>query len=459
METNRLIIKFKNHYDIPDPGIKFHNKGIFSNPLFNHFEDIKLKSLYSKKWAINEYVKANNLPLQKSFDIGNEFYSDSLFYNFEPYEQEKSKVFILEAKNKADLESLYNKLIDSDLLEYVEVDSLIYYPKIENTEVYLAPEEYNTEALKKINAINCWDLATGKGINITVLDSGVNFSNEDLKDQLWRDQYGNFGRHFFENQSESFDITDFLGHGTKISGIIGAKINNEIGINGMACGSKIITVKLSNDSNSHFRKSAVCRAIDYAIQQNSKIISISWTSNSSPEYNLHTAEMINNAINKGIIVVCCTSNSEGNVEDHFPANMPQVITVGTVFQDNKIWGNTGNGIDIFALSDGWSSFDYISNSVISLPQATSWGPPQVCSLIAMMLEIIPNLSKDEILTYIQENAQTVNIESNKKQYPIKLINVIKTLEFVKNLKTNLKINNHEKQQLGSKFPYRRESLY
>lgn len=440
METNRLIVKYKDQV-LEGLYPKSNNKGFsqYTEKIILGDPDtaFQLKPLYSKKYAIENYREKNNILKNKTFELGNDFYSDELFGSFDFYEQEKAKVFILEAKNNSDLDKIYNILKNSPAVEYVEYDSFFSLPETE-TDVAAAfsnvSEEYSINALKKINASGCWDVATGEGITIAVLDTGINFSNEDLKGQLWQDEYGNFGRYFFENGGENFDVTDYSGHGTKVSGIIGAKVNN-IGISGMAAGSKILTVKLSNDNFLNLaRKSSICRGIDYAIQQNARIINMSWRSKLPPEDNAYVAEMIQHAINKGIIVVCCTNNTEGkDVSQYFPANMPEVITVGAICQNNQLWGNRGEGIDIFAMAEGWSSLDFKTNNVIPLKQAASWGPPQVCSLIAMMLQINNSLTGEEILKYIQENAQVITIQDDQQQYPIKLIDVGKTLEFVKKL--------------------------
>lgn len=438
MDKNRLIIKYKDYKTLQNIDAKINSIGFSLQTKKLILKEIPNsgyieKPLYSKKQAIYQFIENNKLPLNKSFSIGSTFYSDDIFNTLDKYEQEKSKIFIIEAENNSELEKIYQILKNNDNFEYVEYDTVFEYPEI-NLEPVGTITDCNASSIEKINAKNCWEIATGKGVLISVLDTGVDSTNEDIQGQLWKDKFGNFGRHFYEEGNESYDTRDFLGHGTKISGIIGSGVNNGMGINGLASGSKIITVKLSgNNLYSGFRKSDLCKAFDYAIQQNTQIISISWVNKSNPEYHKSLTELINFAICKDIIVVCCTKNEEDSkIEDYFPANLPQVITVGVVRKNDKLWGSKGAGIDIFAVADGWTSLDNKSNNIITLSPASSWGPPQISSLIAMMLELNCNLKQDDIVRIIQENGQIINIGENGKSYPIKLIDVIKTLESVKN---------------------------
>ncbi len=105
-----------------------------------------------------------------------------------------------------------------------------------------------------------WDIATGgvtaqgDTIVVCVIDDGVDLEHEDLKENLWRN-YAEIPNNGIDDDNNGY-IDDYLGwnskddtdnvqeddHGTSVSGIIGAKGNNGIGVSGVNWDVKIMTV-------------------------------------------------------------------------------------------------------------------------------------------------------------------------------------------------------------------------
>jgi subtilisin family serine protease len=129
--------------------------------------------------------------------------------------------------------------------------------------------------LKKINIENAWDLSTGsKDVYIAVLDTGVDYNHPDLKNNIWLNTGETLG---IDNNKNGIDdgcengidddgdgyvddcygynaiagkgsALDDDGHGTHVSGIIGAVGNNSIGIAGINWNVKIIPCKFLDAS-------------------------------------------------------------------------------------------------------------------------------------------------------------------------------------------------------------------
>lgn len=87
-----------------------------------------------------------------------------------------------------------------------------------------------------IDIDGAWDIEIGKRfVKVGVYDSGIDRDHEDL------DSAYLVGMHYYEPYSTlptntNLGGTDYLGHGTAVAGIIGAKRNNNIGIAGIAGG-------------------------------------------------------------------------------------------------------------------------------------------------------------------------------------------------------------------------------
>jgi subtilisin family serine protease len=93
------------------------------------------------------------------------------------------------------------------------------------------------QGLQLVRAQDVWGaIATGSGVIVTVLDSGIDRTHPD---------FGTVGNCQLEENDCGGAITDTLGHGTEVAGIIAAKTNNALGVAGIAYGSKIHSIQVS----------------------------------------------------------------------------------------------------------------------------------------------------------------------------------------------------------------------
>ncbi len=89
-----------------------------------------------------------------------------------------------------------------------------------------------------------WDIVTGKGINIVVVDDGLEVAHEDLAANAYPLQ-GNFHRNY--NEGPANDPTPLQAednHGTNCAGLIGARGFNNVGVIGVAPEARLMGVRL-----------------------------------------------------------------------------------------------------------------------------------------------------------------------------------------------------------------------
>ncbi|MBI4664032.1 MAG: S8 family serine peptidase [Verrucomicrobia bacterium] len=136
-----------------------------------------------------------------------------------------------------------------------------------------------------IRATEGWDArATAENVIVAVVDTGIRYTHEDLALNLWKnpgeipgnglDDDGNgyvddvHGINALRNDG---DPMDDHGHGSHVSGIIGAVANNQIGVAGVAWKVRLMACKFINAQGDGAVSDAIT-CIDYARKHGAHII-------------------------------------------------------------------------------------------------------------------------------------------------------------------------------------------
>lgn len=183
---------------------------------------------------------------------------------------------------------------------------------------------------------------TGKKIIVAVIDTGVDINHEDIKDHLWISKDGKSnGWNFVDNNSV---LTDNIGHGTHIAGIIASASPNV---------SLMILKYYDSDSVSHKKAfDNSLKALRYAIDNKADIINYSGGGSGS---SIEELELLKEAESKGIIVVSAAGNESKDIDinPYYPASykLSNIITVASLGADGKLLQESNYGyntVDIAA---------------------------------------------------------------------------------------------------------------
>lgn len=213
--------------------------------------------------------------------------------------------------------SEYNDLKNDPQIRYIEEDALVTGSEVEATEPACLDGEETEPITWNLKAIGA-DIVhqqnlTGEGVKVAILDSGLEkFSEVQPKGSV----------SFLPDEKKTDDPT---GHGTSVSGIIGAPIDGW-GIIGVAPKSELYIVQVLNEQNSS-PVSRIIEGIDWCIDNDIDIINMSF---GTSQYSHALEEAVQRAYAAGILLVAAAGNGGASTQEQYPARYAQVLSVGSV---------------------------------------------------------------------------------------------------------------------------------
>lgn len=270
--------------------------------------------------------------------------------------------------------------------------------------------------LKKICIEDGWNYTTGSSdITVAVIDSGLDINNVDATHNLVS------GYNFILNNN---DIYDASGHGTFVSGIIGATTNNSIGVAGVDWNVKIMPLQVMYSDGTCY-DSDVINAITYAVDHGAKIINLSLGgTNSNPAMQ----STIDYAVSHNVTVVAAAGNN-GNSTVNYPAAFNGVIGVGSTnyYDTRSDFSPVNYSVDVTAPGE-----DIISTapteSGYGIGSGTSYSSPEVAGVAALLLTINPNLTPAQITNILESTSDDLGTAGRDDEYGYGRINAKKAIE-------------------------------
>lgn len=296
-----------------------------------------------------------------------------------------------------------------------------------------------TDTVDYIGASQIHGIATGSGITIAIIDSGVDYNHPDLAD-------GYIGGDDFVNEDD--DPMDDYGHGTHVAGIAAGNM-------GVAPDSLILAYKVLNDEGKG-SSSKVIEAIEKAIDEGADIINLSIGAEKGDSDD-PLSKAVNEAVDQGIVVTVPAGNAGVNEagEEAFmsitsPGTAEKAITVGSIDKDYNLSSFSSRGPvigDLYLVKPEIVTFgrEICSSSVAGTgagecptdrsgvhiyKKGTSMASPHVAGAAALLLELNSNLTPEEIKALILQNAEDSGFSDIRGKNRLQLANIEDRKSFI-----------------------------
>jgi len=296
-------------------------------------------------------------------------------------------------------------------------------PKVYDPNADLRPYQW---ALDVVRAEEAWNYATGQGIIVAVVDTGVDGLHPDLQGQVigqwfdawnltWKTGYdSSWGPVYSPRYGQWFEGS----HGTHVAGIIAAK-KDGVGVTGLAPNVQILSIRIFSPDPVNAGRTyyvgdyntavGIIEAVDYG----AKVLSNSW---GGKGYSQTIKAAIDYALMHGAVFVAAMGNSYLD-EISYPAGYPGVIAVGaTNAQDKKAdFSTMGGHISVSAPGDRvlscvprWMTQAGTGASLLyDYWSGTSMATPHVSALAAMILERHSTATPYQVKRIIEQTAKDI----------------------------------------------------
>ncbi len=308
-------------------------------------------------------------------------------------------------------QAMVNVYAKNPNVEYAELNYIAHAFMVPDDSYYGYQWHLDNATHGGIGMEQAWDISTGSGVIVAVVDTGVRSGGPDGIDTIIA------GWDFVNSDNNP---TDDEGHGTHVAGTIAQNTNNGAGVAGVAFNCSIMPVKVL-DAGGSGSYAWIADGIRYAADHGAKVINMSL----GGRFGSITLESaVAYAYGKGVTIVCASGNNGSRKFVSYPAAYDAYcIAVGATRYDEEVayYSNCGNSLDLTApggdlnvdqngdtYGDGvlQETFDAASGDWgYWFYQGTSMASPHVAGVAALIISKGIATAPDDVRNVLESTAE------------------------------------------------------
>ncbi|MFE9664506.1 type VII secretion-associated serine protease mycosin [Streptomyces sp. NPDC005955] len=268
-------------------------------------------------------------------------------------------------------------------------------------------------ALQRVLLDELWDESTGKGVEVAVIDTGVDVKHPQLTRAV--DPSKGLNSLPAEPEDDNGDPVprgkadgtgDTVGHGTRVAGLIAARPAKGTGFVGLAPDARIIPIH-QNDAHGNGTAASLATSIRHAIDAGADVINISQDTANAVESSPDLKQQINAALDAEIVVVASAGNDGlgGNVKNTYPASEPGVLAVAASDRNNERAPFSQSGEFVGVAAPGVDMVSTVPGGGHCADNGTSFAAPYVAAVAALLRAKHPDWPARRIVAQIQQTAE------------------------------------------------------
>lgn len=350
---------------------------------------------------------------------------------FKNLANDNSYTFELGDKSAADRKAIIDELRADANVQYIEPDYPVYTIGADEDSEIMTGDDitattndtyYSSQWMhKNVQSEKAWGITTGsKNVVVAVLDSGIDYTHNDLKNNMWmnpqetvngKDDDNNgyvddiYGWNFVSNNSNP-KTNSSSNHGSHVAGIIGASGPNKLGVMGMAPNVKLMALRFIGDTGAGTTSGAI-KGIDYAVSKNVFAINNSWGSGGTSQA---LKDAITRAEKAGVLFLVAAGNGTNGVgfsidkTGWYPAayTNSNILSVAATKSDDYLTAFSNFGlVKVDVAAPGYQIISTVSNQGYQKMSGTSMATPLVTGLAALVKAANPKLGYKDVINILR----------------------------------------------------------